>query len=108
MNIPQALWDCFIIVLDIKRLKTHNNVSITVSICCYDKHHGSVMVSSEWASALQWFCGFTFCFLPINDNNYYNSGLSQNPVEGKSIYIYIYIYMYIFKYSAGLPLWLSW
>ena len=94
MNIPQALWDCFIIVLDIKRLKTHNNVSITVSICCYDKHHGSVMVSSEWASALQWFYGFTFCFLPINDNNYYNSGLSQNPVEGKSIYIYIYIYVY--------------
>ena len=26
--------------------------SIHVSICCYDKHHGSVMVNSEWASAL--------------------------------------------------------
>ena len=50
--LPQALWDCFMIVLDIKRLKTHDNVSINVSICCYDKHHGSVMVNSEWASAL--------------------------------------------------------
>ena len=62
--LPQASWDCFIIVLDLKRLKTHNNVSINVSICCYH-------VIMEWASALQWFCGFTFCFPPINDKNYY-------------------------------------
>ena len=93
-------------MLDAKRLKTHNDVSINVSICGYDKHHGSVMVNSEWASTLQWFYGYTICFPPINDNYHFIIQVSTKTLgRGK---VFFFSFFFFFEYSIGLPLWLSW